>query len=189
MGITTDRFGLTTSVWDDVVISGTAINPVGLPSPATLDTSDGAWLFASGSDNVAIFIFQIPHRINEALTATTDFNFHIHWCKTTSAAGTVKWQAKFDWANIGATFGGYGALADGTAVVSDSNTANKHALIQWPLDPTGKTVSSILKVYLQRTSAGGGDTYAADAKLLSADCHFRIDSMGSDSETSKSWPS
>ena len=98
--------------------------------------------------------------------------------------GIVKWQMKYKWANIGDVMPAFSALSDGTEVIPNSDTVDKHALLEWtPIDGNGKTLSSMLCVYLVRTAAG--DTFTGDVNLYEIDIHYQIDSLGSTSELIK----
>jgi hypothetical protein len=111
----------------------------------------------------------------------SDVSLHIHWCKDTSAAGTVNWQMKYKWCNIGDVMPGFSVMSSGTEMIPNSNTANKHALYEWAdLPGAGKTLSSMLCIYLERVSAG--DTYGGSASLYEIDLHYQIDSIGSREE-------
>ena len=167
------------AMWDDLVIPATLVNPVGSPSPPTIDENDGTLLFKNGVDNTTALIFQLPH----SWRVGTDVSFHIHWAKTTSASGTVNWQMKYKWGNIGDVMGAYSILYGGIESIPNSDTAEKQALMSFPtatglMSRTGKTLSSILNVWLQRTGTSG-DTYGADARLISADLHIQKDGNGS----------
>jgi hypothetical protein len=88
---------------------------------------------------------------------------------------------KYKWANIGGVMPAFSSLVSGTVQESDSNTIDKHAKLDFPdIDGTGKTVSSMLCVYLIRTAAG--DTYADNANFYELDIHYKIDSFGSRQE-------
>lgn len=177
-----DKFAIADSTWDDLVISATLINPAGSPAPPAIDNTDGSLLFDAAGVETVIGIFQIPH----CYLAGSDIVFHIHWAKSTSATGNVTWQMKYKWANIGATLPAFSSLTAGVRLTTDNNTADENQLTSWTaLSGTGKTLSSILIVYLERTGTDGGDTYGADAKLFSFDVHYRKDSNGSSQQTVK----
>lgn len=166
-------------MWDDLRAPANAINPAGVVSPATVSTVDGCLIFAKGQACVAWF--QLPH----AWKVGSDISPHIHWCKTTSASGAVNWRIKYKWFNIGTVDPGLSALTAGSVGISDANTANSHALYEFPdLSGAGKTISSMVCVYLERVN-DGNDTYAADVNLYEIDIHYQIDSLGSDLEYTK----
>ena len=167
--------------WVDLVTPASAINPAGPVAPPIIDNTDGSLLFRNGQTDTVAFLLQIPH----GYYPHSNINFHIHWSKVTSAVGTVKWQAQFAWANNGEIMPAFSVLADGAVVIADADTAGLIAVRAWDINGGSKVISSILKVWLQRTSAAGGDTYANNAKLLSADLHVRVDTIGSKSEWTK----
>jgi len=161
-----------TTVWDDLRSPASGLNPAGSISPPSVNTADGSLTFATG--NAVGVWFQLPHDYKEGSTVSV----HCHWSKSTSAAGTVNWQVKTKWFNIGATDPGFSALASGTDVVPDSSTAGKQALTSFgDLVGTGKTLSSMICVYLVRTAAG--DSYGANVNLYEIDVHYQRDTLGS----------
>jgi hypothetical protein len=106
---------------------------------------------------------------------------HVHWCKTTSAAGTVKWTLEYRWADLGEVFSAWSSADTATLVISDGDTAEQHALSEFSkIIPPANVVSSMMLVKISRV--GGDDTYGADAKLLEFDIHYQIDARGSDTE-------
>lgn len=166
----------------DLALPATLINPVGPVSPPLLDNADGTLLFRSGQTDTVTFAYQLPHGYREG----SDISFHVHWSKTSNAAGTVNWQYRYSWCDIGDVTPGFSVLASGIVQVSDRDTAEVHAITRWPeIVGSGHNVSSIVKVWLQRTSAAGGDTYAASARLISADLHYQQNTFGSIAEWGK----
>ncbi len=165
--------------WEDLRAPSNGINPIGSPSAATPNTTDGSLTFTKG--NVAIAWFQLPHGYKEG----SDLRIHIHWSKSTTNNGVVHWQMKYRWANIGDTLPSFSELEDGNVVVSDSNTVDKHAMFEWtPVDGTGKTISSMICVYISRTN-DGDDTFTGSANLYEIDIHYQIDTIGSRQELVK----
>jgi len=163
--------------WDDLRFPVTAINPPGAASDPDIDTTDGTLLFDASGTEIVFVQAQMPHAWQQNSVLAP----HVHWCKTSSAAGTVSWQLAYKVAAVGDTFGAWSSADEAVLVVSDSDTEDKHALssftdIQLAVDG----VSAMLLIKLSRV--GGSDTYGADAKLLEFDIHYRIDSRGSDTE-------
>jgi hypothetical protein len=176
-----DALGNTLNVaaWEDLRAPANGINPVGSPSAATPNTADGSLTFAKG--NVAIAWFQIPHNYKQG----SNLHAHIHWSKATTHNGVVHWQMKYKWGNIGEVMPAFSSLADGTEVNSDSNTVDKHAMFEWTsIDGTGKTLSSMICIYISRTN-DGSDTFTGSANLYEIDIHYQLDSMGSRQELIK----
>lgn len=165
----------TTPAFDDLRSPASGINPVGSTSPATVNTTDGSLTFTTG--NAVTSWFQMPHAWKEGSL----IHLHIHWSKSTSAAGTVNWQTKYKVFNIGEVAPAFTSLATGTEIVPNSNTANKHALIEFPdIAMTGKTLSAMVCVYLERVTTG--DTYGATVNLYEIDLHYEVDAFGSRTE-------
>jgi len=172
-------YGIT---WDDLKAPATAINPAGSPSPASVNTDDGSLEFAKNpATNVVVVWFQLPHDYVEG----SNIKVHIHWAKKTSATGTVNWQMKYKWANIGDVMPAFAPSALITAIeaVSNKDTAELHALASFgEIDGTGKSISSMIAIYLQRTA---GDTYAESVKLFEMDIHYQRNIYSSKEEYRK----
>jgi hypothetical protein len=170
---------LNTFAWDDLRGPASGVNPIGSPSPATPNTADGSLTFAKG--NVAVAWFQMPHKWK----LESDIHIHIHWSKSTTNAGTCNWQMKYKWGNIGEVMPAFSLLAKGTEVTPNSNTVDKHALLEWAaISGVGKTLSSMICVFIQRVN-DGDDTFTGDGNLYEIDIHYQIDSVGSRSELIK----
>ena len=169
---TTSTTTITPTYWDDLRAPASGINPAGQISPPSVNAADGSLTFST-SDAVCAW-FQLPHAWKEG----TDLNPHIHWSKTTSASGTVNWQIKYKWFNIGDVAGAFSSLNSGIDQVPNSDIADKHALMTFPIfSGVGKTISSMVCIYLVRTTSG--DTYGADVNLYEIDLHYERDSNGS----------
>lgn len=164
--------------WDDLRFPATGINPTGPVSPPSVDATDGALLFASGSTNLISCIAQLPH----GWIPGTTLHPHIHWEKTTSASGTVAWQMRYRYSSIGKVATAYTSYLDSELRVSDLDTAELHAYSEWaPMAVDRVTgVSAVYRINVQRV--GASDTYGANAKLMEFDIHHRLDSLGSPAE-------
>jgi len=170
---------LNVSGWDDLRAPSSGINPVGSPSAATPNTADGSLTFSKG--NVAIAWFQMPH----SWKLGSDIHFHIHWSKSTTNNGICNWQMKYKWINIGDTDAGFSVLTKGTVITPDSDTVGKHAMLEWnPISGVGKTLSSMICIYLARIN-DGDDTFTGAGNLYEMDIHYQIDAIGSRSELIK----
>ena len=107
---------------------------------------------------------------------------HIHWYKATTSSAIVDWQLKYKWASIGEVLPDWSELVEGVET-HNSNTAFKHSLTTFgTIDGTGKTLSSMLCLYLTRLGTGTTDTYTGDAHLMEIDLHYEVDGFGSDDE-------
>ena len=165
-------------VWDDLRFPVHGINPVGLASDPTIDTVTypGTMLFSSTLENIIAGVAQMPH--DWALG--TEIHPHVHWAKTTSAAGGVVWEYRYAVTDLSGVFGAYSAWEACTYPAGDDNTANKHALAAWSYsDMTGRKESAIILWQVRRNPAAAADTYAANARLLEFDIHYRKNKLGS----------
>jgi len=161
--------------YDDLRAPTVAINPPGAVSDPGRSTTTGWLMFDKDATELIYVTYQLPHGYVEG----SDISFHVHWHKSTSAAGTVAWRMKYRYANIGET---WSALSSGetvtTPAVSDLDTADHHAMTVFtPISiPTAK-LSMCLWIELARV--GSGDTYGADAVLTDCDCHIQVNAPGS----------
>jgi hypothetical protein len=140
------------------------------------DTVTGNLIFRSGQDDEVFDAFQMPHGFKPDVVYP-----HVHWWKTTSAAGTVNWEARWVVADVGDVFDdisaeSYVAL---DVEVADGDTARLHAVYGTSIDLTGYSDSCMILFALRRQSASSGDTYGADVHLLEIDLHYQISSLGS----------
>ena len=175
-GYTIDPFGR----WEDLRFPATAVNPPGLGSDPTLDTSTGTYLFGAAATDLLYFVGQMPHAWKEGST----IHPHIHWCPTSTDTGDVLWRFSYDWANIGGTFAG--SYTDLDITQAGGGTDWGHQLIEWAsIAGTGKTISSMLMMKVSRIGGDELDTYTGDARFLEFDIHYEVDSSGSRQETVK----
>ena len=168
-------------VWDDLRFPAQGINPAGLAAPPTVDATvyPGTLLFPTSIPTIIAGVAQMPH--GWVLGSTV--HPHVHWAKTTSAAGAVVWEFRYVAVNIRGVIGAYSNWEACTYTVPDENTANKHSLADWSyLDMTGLVESAMILWQVRRNTAATADTYAADARLLEFDIHYRSNRLGSVTE-------
>ena len=84
-------------VWDDLRFPATAINPPGQASDPDVEASSGLLLFDSNGTELIYAFVQMPHAWKEGSSISP----HVHWQKTTSAAGDVLWRMRYKMAPIG----------------------------------------------------------------------------------------
>lgn len=166
--------------WNDIRFPAAAVNPPGAASDPDRDATDGTWLFDGGGTEKLFFQVQIPH----GWVSGTDLKPHIHWCKTSSAAGDVVWKMRYRHAAPGQTFSAWSALDTATHPVPDLDTEDHHALSAFSAVALRMNPSGMLLVELSRVGGDGSDTYGADAKLLEFDIHYLADSAGTTNEFS-----
>jgi len=170
-----------TDRWDDLRFPAATVNPPGAASDPDRDTTDGNLLFDGASTELVLFLALMPHKWKDA----SDIKPHVHWSKTTSAAGDVLWRLEYQIAEPGSAFSGsWTALTDVTDAVAgtpDNDTADEHLISSFDdIDMSGITTTApIIKFKLSRIGGDASDTYnGADAKLLEFDVHYQIDSRG-----------
>lgn len=167
--------------WDDLRFPAQGINPAGAVAPPTVDqtTYPGTLLFAHNATNLIAGVAQMPHAWLEGTTIRP----HVHWSKTTSASGGVVWEFCYAVADVGGTFGAYSAWITGTNVVSDGNTAEKHALDTFgEVAMTGTKGSTLIAWQIRRKHDAASDDYGASARLWEFDFHYRVFGLGSATE-------
>jgi hypothetical protein len=156
--------------WDDLRAPAALINPVGSTGVPARD-DDGSLLFdgAGTAPEQIAHIFQTSHSWD-----LTPVRPHIHWGKTTNAAGGVVWELRYRIINHNAPPPAWSAwvAAPGRSAVLGSN---QNTIVDYwdPIDMTGSRRSDMLSVQMRRNPAATADTYGADARLWELDCHER----------------
>jgi len=177
-------------VWDDLKSPATAINPPGQASDPDVEAASGLLLFDAGGTELVFILQQMPHQWAEGTAIIP----HVHWQKTTSAAGDVLWRLRYKHAPIGEVMdAAWSSAIDVTEPVAgtpDTDTADYHMISSFgELDMTGYTISHCILYELSRVGGDASDTYGADARLLEFDSHIQVDSQGSIQEfTKQEWP-
>lgn len=169
--------------FDDLRTPATAINPPGNVNDPDIDTAIAGLLFDANTEEMVSIIVQLPHSYKEG----TDLEPHVHWQKTTSAAGNVDWQIDYRWARINEVMdGSWTTLSSNTTVAGtpDDDTANKHLITALgSISGAGAQISDMLMIQLRRDANDAtNDTYGADARLLEFDIHYEQDAPGSRQE-------
>ena len=171
--------------WDDLRFPATAINPPGQAGDPDFDTTNGTWLFDAGGTELIYLMAQMPHAWKEGSIIKP----HIHWYKTTSAAGNVMWQMDYKKFPIGEVGDAAFTTLTATTTVSgtpDNDTAQEHLLTSFAdIDMTGLTLSDMLLMKISRIGANAADTYGADCALMEFDIHMQINTLGSEQLFSK----
>lgn len=174
------------SSWDDLKFPATAINPPGQASDPDREADTGLLLFAAAGTELVYALAQMPHAWKEG----SDISPHVHWQKTTSAAGDVMWQLAYKISAIGAVMDSEWSVLTASEPVAgtpDNDTANEHLLtsfddIDMSNGGSNYGLSTCILFRLSRLGDDAADTYGADARLLEFDIHYQIDSLGSEQE-------
>lgn len=168
-------------VWEDLRFPATAVNPPGQASDPDVELTSGLLLFAAAGTELVYVFVQMPHAWKEGSAISP----HVHWQKTTSAAGNVLWRLRYKHAPLaGVMDAAWSAPLDITTPVAgtpDTDTADYHMLSSFDpdIDMTGYPISHCILFEVSRIGGDALDTYGADARLLEFDIHYQIDSAGS----------
>lgn len=174
----------TATCFDDLNIPGLAIRTAGVNEPtlSAFGSSTKIYTFSGTTMNECFFTVQLPHGYKEG----SDIEPHIHWCPMTSPASTlnVRWGLDYQWQNRAAV---YSATDTSILVTAATGTTGYTHIVSsfGAISGAGKTISSILVCRLYRLPADAADTYTNAAGLLSFDFHYEIDSIGSNTATTK----
>lgn len=159
----------------------TAINPPGGASDMGRDNTTG-WLTAAHNATQLVFqTYQLPHGFVENHSGGTigAFEPHVHWQKSTSAAGTVAWRLRYRWANPGAIWTDWSDPIEVTVPsISDADTAGMHALTTFGnITLVGAKISACITCEVARVGANG--TYGALVYVTDIDAHVTVNAPGS----------
>jgi hypothetical protein len=169
--------------WDDLRFPAQGINPAGAVAAPGVDTTEadfpGTLLFDAGTTELVCGVAQMPHEWVEG----TSLRPHIHWMKTTSAAGNVVWHLYYRVINRSVASEAWVGPVVGETESSPGNTADVEGITTFGDLPMPYLVTSKMLAWrLYRKADDAGDTYGADARLLELDFHYQKNSLGSGAE-------
>jgi hypothetical protein len=164
--------------WEDLRTPATAIPLQGQSGDPDAD-SDGTLLFDATTAEQVSLIFQMPHGWVDG----SGVRLHVHWSKSTDAAGGVVWEERHRTIANNAIPGAWSEFAAATTR-SQAVASNQAVIIDgWAeIAMTGLKGSDMLHVQIRRNPAATADTYAADVRLFDADLHYRAYGLGSEQE-------
>lgn len=155
-----------------------AATMTGAGAPAVAPAADARGLsFASGADQDIPFHFVMP----ADWQIEGDVALHLYWCKTTAAAGAVKWQARYRIAKPGAgALTAFSAWADfSSTVAADGDTAERVAVVRFADVDLASTAEGTVVIFdVRRQGSSGSDTYGAAAVLIAAGLQYPADVLG-----------
>jgi hypothetical protein len=179
----TGQFSLSTGVWDDTQQSAIALRDTGANIPTIEQVGSTSWWlpnFDSVGDKL-IFSHQFTHGLMEE--AIVEVHPHVHWLASSDSVNVVRWQLSYQWVNNEDLIG-----SDTTLTVDCTPYANKLQITALGAQTkAGAHISSIFAGTLTRVTNGGTD-YNGEVYLSFFDIHFKVDTLGSDAEGSKSYP-
>lgn len=174
------------TVWDDLRFPVTSLR-VGAAAPPAfakyLDNGAGSagvygLMFDGGGEEQVWFTAQLPHSWKES----SNIEAHVHWSATDGNAGWVKWGVEYTVSQIGGNFPPT-AIIYGSGQVQGASGHVYTDIDPWIDMSAISGVSPMLVCRLFRD--GGNDSYGSDAALFEVDFHYELDSLGSNTESSK----
>lgn len=171
------------TVWEDVVIPFAAYRLESVAGTLAYNWANNSITVSPsgtlGDDTDTLVVtYQIPHRAKTDSTA----KFHLHWEQPADQAYTFSARYRIQRNGQAKATSWVGP----TTVTTASNifTYTSGTLIQitemLDIDLTGLNPSDLIEIQFARTDATSGDI-----ELISGDCHFECDTLGSRSEYSK----
>ena len=155
--------------WIDLPGPVTAIPLQGSLGDPDRDT-DGTLLFDATAVEQIAQIYQLAHGVNLNQAAKP----HLHWRKTTAATGDVVWQMRYQSWTIGTEPSAWSSwlARDGRSETVASDL--REIIDYWEVDISALADSAHIGCQFRRLATDTGDTYAADARLISADAHIQV---------------
>jgi hypothetical protein len=168
---------VTKPLYQELFFGAQSFDIAGTTGAPGREAGTGLLLFdAAATENIYLSVL-LPRAWEEG----TGVQVHIHWTKTTSAAGNVTWTLTHETVDIGNTYTGGTAIS--TAAVSygvDTNTAYQYLMSSLPdIDLGSYHLGAMMLLTVTRLGGNVADTYGADARLLGVSVVFRRDYDGS----------
>jgi hypothetical protein len=173
--------------WEDLRFPATGINPPGPTGAPTFDQTKLGWLFPHNSTTELGVIVQLPH----GWVNGTELRPHVHWEKSTSAAGNVYWEIEYQWSKPNTARTTPVIVGNQVSVFSVNVLDTQDLTAFTPIPGVGYVDSDTLiiklrRVYNKELGPEGEevdvDTYGAAARLLEFDIHYLSDDFGSTDE-------
>ena len=143
------------------------------------DTTTGLLEFDSSSTEEIAGVAMVPRQWKEGSSISPV----VHWSKTTSASGTVLWQWRYRYANMGVDVSSWSEWLDGIEIKNAGQVAERHARSDLPDFTISAETGAVIHWGLRRL--GGSDTYGADAQLYALSLNLKLDRVGSTTEFAK----
>ena len=145
--------------------------------------------FAAGADHDVPALFILPADWNDGIEADRDtISLALHWLKSTSAAGAVKWQTRYRLSGTGRDLSAWSSWADTSVLASDGSTADRQAIdvsADISVTSTARLPARAVAVQVRRQGSSGSDTYGAAAVLLAVQMRYWTDIAGERADLSK----
>jgi hypothetical protein len=171
--------------WEDLRFPATAVNPPGPTGVPTFDQTKIGWLFPHNSTTELAVIAQLPH----GWVNGTELRPHLHWEKSTSAAGDVYWEIEYQWSKPNTARTEAVIVGSHTPVWTIDTLDTQNITAFTPIPGVGYVDSDTLIIKLRRVHdkelgdpLADVDTYGAAARYLEFDIHYLTDDFGSTDE-------
>ncbi len=164
--------------WEDLRFPATGIAIGGFASAPDVQTDTGLLLFDGTDIETVGILVQMPHAWKEG----SSIHPHLHWAKTSDAAGDVLWTFRYKKFGLGDLQGAWSSIFNATDKIVVDATQKQIISEFSPIDMTGNTVSDLLLIQFGRLPTDAADDYEADALLYEIDIHYEVDSLGSETE-------
>lgn len=140
-----------------------------------------AYSFAAGADNAVAFSCQFPHGYKEGSSIFP--HIHCSFDVVPTIGQRVDFQLVYFWTSVNSIITG-GVIDDVSLVIDASTVQFKHMLINFKeIAGTGKKISSMFHGYITRK--GTTDTCTDEIFIFEFDIHYKIDTPGSYSLSTK----
>lgn len=135
----------------------------------------------NASTNVDNEAASAPVQFEHAWFEGSEIRPHLHYIQT-DANQTNNWYMTYRWYNVGDTVPAWSDRVLGTNIVTYVS-GSLHQIAEFPpIDGTGKTLSSMFDVRIERD--GDNDTFNGSLLFKQFDIHIQIDKLGSKEEFS-----
>ena len=179
--------------WDDLRVEPVAKGIAGARTP-TFDkwfgsgSSVGVNLYTMAVNKDLYFTVQMPH----AWMTGSDLHLHVHWIGSATGTPTQMpaWKVELTQAEVGGVFGNTTTITGSTTkLVPDMSnvvTASRHYITPFEVISPLTSDIGVSTVFIGRIYRDSAvDTYAGNCGMLYVDCHYQVNSMGSNTEYTK----
>ncbi len=170
-------------VWEDLRFPATGIAIGGFASAPDIQTDTGLLLFDADAVETVGILAQLPHSWDEGSAIRP----HVHWAKTTDAAGDVVWSYRYKWFGFDEVQPAWSGVIEATDINTVDDTQKQIISNFGEITPpagTAQNVSSLIMMQLGRLATDGDDDYGADCVLYEFDLHYQRDALGTTAEFS-----
>jgi hypothetical protein len=143
------------------------------------DSTTGLLEFDASSTEEIAGVAMVPRQWKEGSSISPV----VHWSKTTAATGTVLWQWRYRWANMGLDTSAWSDWLAAAEIRNAGAVADRHARSDLPDFTVSAETGAVIHWGLRRV--GGSDSYGADVQLYAFSLNLKLDRIGSTTEFAK----